>query len=142
MKSRSLAVYALGALFIGGTYPFALLGQFGTNVLYGDGEIVGELTYGPHRVLAAELVDGWLGSLVWVICFWLVIEALARVLPRLYVPVILALATAALAAALARLASLPTIFGWLALAALVLRWSHSFIRSRFLVREVACDDSP
>lgn len=132
MHSRNLLAYAFAAAFICGTYPLALVGHFAVDVLHGDAEIVRDALYGYQSLLAAELVSAWLGSLLWVIAIWAVVELQRRLIPGLYAAVTVAAAVALLGLGITAVAPIPPIFGWLLLAALALHSVSSRVRTKVL----------
>jgi hypothetical protein len=130
MFSKPLLTYGGLAALVCATYPFALLGQFGVDMLYGEGQIARDVLYGYKRMLAARLLDGWLGSLFWVAGFWLALVALRRALPRFWLP--FGLAAVTLLVAVGRLAPVPPVFAWLLLASVLLHGAYVAARARLL----------
>jgi hypothetical protein len=132
MLSKALLTYGGLVLLVAATYPLALLGQFAVDMLYGDAEIARDALYGYKRLLAARLIDGWLGSLVWVIGFWLAILALRRFLPRLWLPVVVVAVLVASTVAVGGFAPIPLVFAWLLLAAVLLHGVYRAARARLM----------
>jgi hypothetical protein len=110
----------------------ALLGQFAVDILYGDAEIARDVLYGYKRTLAARLVQGWVGSLVWVVGFWLAILGLRRFVPRLWLPVVILAVLVVIAASVSRIAPIPLVFAWLLLAAVLLHALYRAARARLM----------
>ena len=58
------------AALVAATYPLAVAAQVGLEALFGDSLWLTELLHGSKRTAAFALVDGWVGSIPWVLGFW------------------------------------------------------------------------
>ena len=58
------------AALVAATYPLAVAAQVGLEALFGDSLWLMELLHGSKRTAASALVDGWVGSIPWVLGFW------------------------------------------------------------------------
>jgi hypothetical protein len=58
------------AALVAATYPIAVAGHIAFDTLFGDSLLWTEWLHGSRRTAAFALIDGWIGSIPWVLGFW------------------------------------------------------------------------
>src|SRR5688572_27198136 len=76
--TRVAAFFAVGfmlkaiwlAMLVAATYPVAVGAQVVFDWLFGDALLLTEWLHGSRRTAAYALIQGWIGSIPWVLGFW------------------------------------------------------------------------
>jgi hypothetical protein len=118
--SRRVIAYGMTVALIAAAYPLGLSAHLLLDAALGDGLLMREWRYGSQRAVAAEVVNAWSASLLWVLLAWLGLALLRRTLGAYYAAIAGAAGLAALVAAIGGVAPIPTIFAWLFLACVAL----------------------
>jgi hypothetical protein len=58
------------AMLVAATYPVAVAAHVAFDSVFGDALLLMEWLHGSRRTAAYALVDGWVGSIPWVLGFW------------------------------------------------------------------------
>ena len=58
------------AMLVAATYPVAVGAQVAFDWMFGDGLLLTEWLHGSRRTAAYALIEGWIGSIPWVLGFW------------------------------------------------------------------------
>jgi hypothetical protein len=58
------------AMLVVATYPVAMAAHVAFDSVFGDALLLTEWLHGSRRMAAYAVIDGWVGSIPWVLGFW------------------------------------------------------------------------
>jgi hypothetical protein len=58
------------AMLVAATYPVAVAAHVAFDSVFGDALLLTEWLHGSRRTAANALIEGWVGSIPWVLGFW------------------------------------------------------------------------
>ena len=67
------------AILVAATYPVAVGAHVAFDWLFGDALLLTEWLHGSRRTAAYALIEGWIGSIPWVLGFWAIAMLLRAV---------------------------------------------------------------